>query len=127
MKKHKNISFIADKIQRVRIMRPYGILVDLNATFNITLFSNHGPDWNSYHGFVHFVWTFDVDSREKPLLTWERAVSHVYTKAGKYLVKVNAINDVSTASATIPILVHGKYFMTYYVLYGPGGNTSQKL
>jgi len=100
--------YIADKIIKLRIIRQYGILVGLNTTFNLTLYSYHGPEWDSYHGFVHFVWTFDVDQREKPLLTWERAVSHVYTKPGKYKVKVSAINDVSQQSSAITIQVHGK-------------------
>ncbi|KAK3746724.1 hypothetical protein QZH41_018763 [Actinostola sp. cb2023] len=98
---------VIDEIVRVRIVRPHGVLVGRDATFNVSLYSNHPTEWQSYHGFVHFVWTFDVSQKDKlPLLTWERVVKHNYSKAGKYKVNVNAINDVSRKSCTITIQVH---------------------
>ncbi|EDO35926.1 predicted protein [Nematostella vectensis] len=102
----KIIVRVIDVIRRAQIIPPHAVLVDRPADFNVTLFSNHALSWRSEHGFVHFVWRFEEG--QKPNLTWESQVQHVFTTKGKYKVSLEAINEVSRQYDSVTITVHDK-------------------
>jgi hypothetical protein len=87
---------VQDSLVDVYLMAQVVGKTGMPLTFNvIPISSTRVVNTNSDH--VHFVWNFgDENPGSLPLLTWNGTVTHVFNKAGKFKMSVEAVNSVSS-------------------------------
>lgn len=101
---------VLDRIEEVDIEPPHAVVVGAEAWFNLTLHSTtklvQKDTSHPNFGVTHYMWTFDQKDKRLPLLTWDREVHHIYTKAGTYKVSVLASNNIGQEGGSTTVTVY---------------------
>lgn len=101
---------VLDRIEEVDIEPPHAVVVGAEAWFNLTLHSTaklvQKDTSHPNFGVTHYMWTFDQKDQRLPLLTWDREVHHIYTKAGTYKVSVLASNNIGQEGGSTTVTVY---------------------